>query len=185
MTDCFALLGLPRRPGLDETLLQETYLRLAAAWHPDAAEGDVEKFRDLQEARKTLFDPATRLRHLLALEGGGDDSGRKYQLPGELFLAVASVLDFSRKALAKHQAVNSRIARAALAGELAEAGRKIQNARSVIDERRNDRFRQIAHLDMAWPEINLALLAEICAELAFLGRWDKELKESLFRLQSA
>lgn len=185
MTDFFSLLGLPRRPGLDEAVLQENYLRLAASWHPDAPGGDVEKFRELQEARKTLLDPAARLRHLLGLEGQSEGEGPKYQPSGELFLSVAGVLDFSRRTLTKHLAAKSLIARAALAGELGEAGRKIQAARNIIAERRSVRLEQITRLDEFWPEKNFPLLAEICRELAFLGRWDKELKESMFRLETA
>lgn len=184
MTDYFALLGLPRRPGLDEEALKENYLRLAAAWHPDAAGGAVEKFRDLQEARKTLLNPASRLRHLLALEGFEGRSGGSFQPPTDLFLEVAGVLDAAKKAVGKFETVHSAIARAAQAAEWVKLREKIARTMDAVTCRRTRRLKQIEEVDAAWPEKDLRLLEEISGELVFLNRWEKELREALFPLNA-
>ena len=76
MEDAFSLFGLERRPLIDEAALKEKYLRLAAIRHPDLSGGNDEKFHLLQDAYKTLREPAARLRHLVELEfpGGGIQS---------------------------------------------------------------------------------------------------------------
>jgi curved DNA-binding protein CbpA len=53
MEDAFSLLGLERRPLVDEEALKTSYLRLAVARHPDIA-GAVRRSFTLQEAYKTL-----------------------------------------------------------------------------------------------------------------------------------
>lgn len=184
MTDCFALLGLPCRPGLDEAVLQKNYLSLAARWHPDAPEGDVAKFRDLQEARKTLADPAARLRHLLALEGGEGAASGGVQPPGDLFLEIAGALDAGKKTTASLQAARSAIARAALAGERIRAERRIEAASARVEERRGRLHERIVQSDVRWPEKNLPDLDAIGRELAFLSRWEGELRERLFLLRN-
>lgn len=184
MTDFFALLGLPRRPGLDEDRLQETYLRLAAAWHPDSPAGDVKKFRDLQEGRKTLLDPAARLRHLLVLEGLESPSGGAFQPPSDLFLEVAGALDAAKKTTARLQAARSAIARASMAGERVTAERKVRRSMDAIAGCRSGCLSRIAECDAFWPEKNWPALEKIRNELVYLTRWEKELRERLFLLQN-
>ena len=78
MTDFFALLNEPRRPGLDVDRLRQKFLALAADVHPDRVHNasDVEKaaanrhYAELNAACQCLTDPKTRLLHLLELERG-------------------------------------------------------------------------------------------------------------------
>ncbi len=184
MTDYFAVLGLPRRPGLEETVLQETYLRLAAAWHPDAAGGDLEKFRELQEARQTLLDPASRLRHLLALEGFIKPSDGSFQPSAELFLEVAGALDFVKKVSAKMLAAQSAIARASLSAECVQAGKRLGRVAQRVAERRADLRGQIAAIDAEWGKSSASSLEKIAAEWHFLSRWDEEIQEKRFLLEN-
>ena len=184
MTDYFAVLGMPRRPGLDEAVLQENYLRLAAAWHPDAPGGDVEKFRDLQEARKTLLDPAARLRHLLALEGVSGSPRSGGQPPAEFFVTVATALDGAKSVSAKLQLVRSGIGRAACEAERADSIRKIATVLADVTGRQEACRRRIADLDAVWPERDLRALEEIRGEWVFLDRWERNLRETLFQLST-
>lgn len=182
MTDYFALLELPRRPGLDEEALKENYLRLAAAWHPDAVGGDVEKFRELQEARKVLLNPAARLRHLLALEGSA--AGGNFPPSSELFLEVAGALDGAKKITAGFQAARSSIARAGLAGSRVVAERQVARAAETVAGHTAACLARIAEMDAAWPEKNFPALEEIRARLVYLARWDAALQEALFGVQN-
>lgn len=184
MTDYFALVGLPRRPGLDETVLQETYLRLAALWHPDAPSGDGDKFRELQEARKTLLDPAARLRHLLEREGFENPPGTKSQPPADLFLEVAGALEAAKKLTVRLQGARSAIARASLARERAVTERMVGEVLNALSARRSDSLERISEHDACWPGKNLPDLDRIRHELLYLTRWENELRERLFLLKN-
>jgi curved DNA-binding protein CbpA len=183
VTDYFVLLGLPRRPAVDEEAVQKNYLRLAAAWHPDAAGGDVEKFRELQEARRTLIDPASRLRHLLEGEGWTGDRTRQAPPPADLFMEVAGALEASKKVLGKRAAA-SAIARAALAAETAAVQSLLARAAGAVEARRRIHLGRIAVLDEGWTSKDCQEFSEISAELVFLSRWAKELREMEFQIRS-
>lgn len=184
MNDAFALLGLPRRPGIDVDRLGEEYFRLAARWHPDGPEGDAEQFRALQEARRTLLDPAARVRHLLTLEGDEAPPGAAAQPPAEVFLEVASALDAAGKVTAAFQRVRSAIARAGLTAERAAARARILTARDILAERRAACSAELAAQDAAWPDADRAALYRIAGELAFFSRWDRALEEARFALEN-
>lgn len=78
-TDLFAVLGLPRRLGLDAAALETTYHRLSREVHPDFHLHKPAEERDRLLARsalvntayRTLRDFHERVEHLVALEGGG------------------------------------------------------------------------------------------------------------------
>lgn len=183
MTDHFAVLGLPRRPGLDEEALKSNYLRLAAALHPDANGGDAERFRELQEARRILTDPAARVRHLLEGENAGAAAAKSP--PGDLFLVVAGALEAAKKATVECEGCRSAIARAAVIPKLRAVESRLVVAKELVAKRREDRFGQIKEQDALWPAGDFTILAESAGELVYLNRWDKELKESHFQLRNA
>lgn len=76
-TDCYALLGLPQRFALDREQLDAAYRERARRAHPDrhvqggaAAQAQaLDAATALNEAYRTLKDPARRAAHLLALRG--------------------------------------------------------------------------------------------------------------------
>ena len=183
MTDYFAVVGLPRRPGVDENVLQENYLKRAASWHPDAPGGDVEKFRELQDARKILSDPAARLRHLLALEGYESQAGSSQAAP-ELFLEVAGVLEMSKSVRRRLENTRSAIGRAALVPERQRAEQRILQISGEVAARREELLNLLAREDRNWPDADFSTLEKIGKTLVFLTRWSSELRDSLFQLQS-
>ena len=75
--DYFAFLGLPRRLTLDMSLLEQRFRELSRAYHPDyfynASQRErlesLEKSSHLNDAYRTLRDPAARIEYLLSLEG--------------------------------------------------------------------------------------------------------------------
>lgn len=50
----YAILGVPSNAGQEE--IKSAYRQLAKKYHPDHAEGDAKKFRDIQEAYSALAD---------------------------------------------------------------------------------------------------------------------------------
>jgi curved DNA-binding protein CbpA len=183
VTDFFALIGLPRRPLVDERALQDGYLRRAAVWHPDAAGGDAEKFRELLEARRTLLDPAARLRHLLTLEGHDVRDGGLHGAP-DLFLEVAGALDAVKGVCRRLSETRSAIGRAALESERRKAEQRVQRATEAVDAAWQQLGAQLQAQDARWPGADFALLENIGKKFVFLSRWQNELREALFRLKN-
>ena len=77
-TDYFTLLGLPRRFDIDDRVLQKKYLSLSRYAHPDFCANEEQEVQGLHEqvsaalndAYRTLKDPASRAAYLLELLGG-------------------------------------------------------------------------------------------------------------------
>jgi curved DNA-binding protein CbpA len=67
MIDFFALFGLEARPVIDTAVLSDLFASKSKTAHPDRAAGG--DFATLNEAFRTLSDPASRIWHLLALSG--------------------------------------------------------------------------------------------------------------------
>jgi len=168
---------------VDAGTLQENYLRLAAAAHPDATGGDVEKFRALQEARAVLLDPARRLRHLLELEGADPAGPGGGPPPADLFLEVAGALEAAKNFL-KRPASQSAIARAAQAAERAAVVNRLELATAAVETRWNLREERLRELDGRWPDADRAELARLAGELVFLARWKRELRERNFQIRA-
>ena len=110
-TDYFTVLGLPRRPVLDEAALSETYYELSRGLHPDLHEtGTPEEQRAsltntalLNRAYRTLRDPVSRGRYWLGLHGEalGKDNNR---VPPKLAALVFEVQEKLAEARATRSA---------------------------------------------------------------------------------
>ena len=183
MTDFFALIGLPRRPLIDEGALQEGYLRMAAVLHPDSGSGSAEKFRELLEARRTLLDPAARLRHLLILGGHAAREGGSHGAP-DLFLEVAGALDAAKSVGRRMTEARSAIGRAALEPERRKAAQRVQRATEAVDAAWRELGDRLQAEDARWPDSDFSVLETIGKKYVFLSRWQNELREALFRLKS-
>ena len=96
MTDCFALLGEPRRPWLDPDALKEKFHKLGAAHHPDVAKTNDVDFSAINAAYVTLLDPKSRIRHLLELEFP-DAPARDLQAPPPDILAIFETVARERR----------------------------------------------------------------------------------------
>lgn len=82
-TDPFAVLGLPRRYGLDAATIERAYLDRVAKAHPDAVAGAMNDGEDesdmdrpaseLNDARRVLSNPEQRAIALWRLLGGVED----------------------------------------------------------------------------------------------------------------
>lgn len=117
MVDCFALLGVPRRPFLDVQCLKERFIELSSNLHPDrihhAGVGEREeasaRFAELNAAWNCLSDTKERLEHLLALERGSrpTEMHEVSAETSELFLEVAAVRKHAQAFLDRREATSS------------------------------------------------------------------------------
>jgi curved DNA-binding protein CbpA len=185
MEDAFAVFGISRRPLIDDPTLKETYLRLAADRHPDASGGEDEEFHLVQEAYKTLRDPAARLRHLLELafptfrkEGG--------HVPhAELFLRAGNAVQAARAVWQRFENTSSTLARALLSPEIAEALRQIREAAGLVEEAEHELERQLTDLDTRWPDVFPDELSTLATAFRFVSRWKSQLSEWEFQLSTS
>jgi curved DNA-binding protein CbpA len=184
MEDAFAVFRISRRPLIDESKLKETYLKLAADRHPDASRGDEEEFHRIQEAYKTLRDPATRLRHLLELtfptfRGNGGDVPH-----AEIFMRAGRAVQAARAVWQRLEHTSSAVAKALLSPEIAEALRQIRAASGFVQQADDDLAKQLQDLDSRWPNISPQELSALASAFRFVSRWKSQLSEWEFQLSS-
>jgi molecular chaperone HscB len=146
--DYFAFLGLPRMLEVDEGDLERRFRDLSRQFHPDyyynASPSErlasLERSSYLNDAFRTLRNPASRVEHLLAIEGLPPAKAEGATVPPSLLEAVFALneeLDEIR--------------------ELREGGgapdelrRRLDAARTPIDERRRTHGAQLRDLSARW-----------------------------------
>ena len=183
MTDSFAVFGLLRRPLVDEAILKEKYLRLAARLHPDSSGGDADGFAALREAMEILENPSRRLRHLIALEFPGQ--GRSVSAPAnaDLFVQVGEAIREARTLLEKRQAAKSVLGKALLAENVRSVLAKLETLARSVEIERTGVLGRLRELDARWPdEVTPAELEAAASDWLFLNRWGNELSEWTFKL---
>jgi curved DNA-binding protein CbpA len=185
VTDYFALLDQPRRPWLDDAALRDAFHRRAAELHPDAPTGDGAAFAELNAAYATLRDPVPRLRHLLALEEPAALT-RPTPIPAdlsELFPVVGAARQVMVGFTTRRAAASSAVARALIAGEEAGVRSTATAARNALDASRERALEELRAIDAQWsaPEARAALAA-LHGRLAFLEKWDAQLREAALPL---
>ena len=170
MQDAFAILQLPRRPWLEEAEVRAAFQKAAARMHPDAASGSAADFSELTKAYQTLRKPALRLRHLLALECPAAPSTAP--LPAEL-MGLFPVI----------AAVRQKLDSARSPADLASARFEAQAADKQLQDAMDLALGDARKADGSWPsEAALHALPALQARLAFLEKWQAQLREALLRL---
>lgn len=177
MDDPFALLGLPRRPLLDEVVLKSSFLSRAADCHPDKPGGDADRFAALNAARSTLADPAARLR-LLA---GGVEASSTPPDP-DMGFRVGALLREVDAILARSVATRNPLERALVAGEVQPARGRVEALLAEIDGAWERALGRLRDIDAVWPEGEPVVLAALGAEFRFLARWRAQLRERALAL---
>jgi curved DNA-binding protein CbpA len=107
VSDHFAELGLLRRAWIDAEEVKLRHHALMAESHPDKSGGDGGRASRLNEARRVLENPASRLRHLLELEFPGLQSVEKPQPDWDLFSRTGELARFAREVASKRDAAAS------------------------------------------------------------------------------
>lgn len=187
-SDYFAALGQPRRPWLDPDALKEKFHRTTAEQHPDRA-GDNGEFASVNAAYAILRDPGTRLRHLLELEHP-EALGRTQQITEKLSSAFLRLATLRRTidAFVKQQAAASTpLAQALLASERFTLQRDVEKELTSIETAHAECVAAVRSIDKEWAGRGRELaprLAELQQELTYLAKWNWQLRESLFQLQT-
>lgn len=182
MKDYFALMGIPRRPAVDDAAVKEAYFRLAAAWHPDAERGETEKFRQLQEAFQTLKEPVSRLRHLAELEFGPAENSSRPAEQMDLFLAVGAVVQEAKAFQSRREGARSALAKAVMGEAGREIRQRVQGVQTQVETALEGLRVELKALDQRWPEVSPAELQTLTSGWRYLSRWQSELAAAEFAL---
>jgi curved DNA-binding protein CbpA len=176
VSDPFALLGLPRRPLVDQEALREAYFQSARRAHPDAPGGSDAAFAEARAAFDTLRNPASRLEAL-----AGSKASPPPRPPENLFKTSADAIQETRAALAS--AGSSALERALTAQHCNAALARVGEALRRVTCEEDDCSAVLAQLDANWPQADADALASLASRLRFIGRFRRELEECAFQLR--
>ena len=150
LADYFAFLGLPRRLTLDMPLLEQRFRELSREYHPDyfynASQRErlesLEKSSHLNDAYRTLRDPASRIEYLLSLEGlpltkAGEGSPKVPPALLEEVFALNEELDEIREARES-------------GADAAALQARLEAARRPIEKKRDAHERELRELGARW-----------------------------------
>jgi len=95
-SDYFAMFEMPRKLWIEMSALEQKFLQLSWKLHPDnfvnsageEREISLKRSSELNDAYRTLRDPAARVEYLLAIEGARKEGRNKQQAPPELLEEV-------------------------------------------------------------------------------------------------
>lgn len=199
MKDFFALLGLERRPWLDEEDVKRRFLEASGQNHPDRFHSSAasekaaaeERFTQLNAAQNALRNPRERLLHFLALEGIAA-GGHVQNVPAAAMEFFASVGQLTRDAdafLAEKAKATSPMVKVQLFEKGLEWTGKLQELSAKLATRINAAYHDIEALDSHWSSAGeaerkeiLRRLEELARSLAFLERWRAQLQERIHAL---
>jgi molecular chaperone HscB len=152
--DYFTFMGLPRQLGIDAQDLERRFRDLSRQFHPDffhnatPAErlASLERSSYLNDAFRTLRNPASRIEHLLALEGlapAKSDGGHAAVPPSllEEVFELNELLDEIRELRES-------------GADPADLRERLAAARQPIQERRDEHERRVAELSARWDRLS-------------------------------
>jgi len=178
VSDHFAELGLPRTAWIDSEEVKSRHHQLMASSHPDKSQGDGDRATRLNEARRILEKPATRLRHLLELRFPGFQSNEKPQPDWDLFSRTGEAARLATQVAATVASATSPLARAVATKQAAETRKKLAALQEELTQRATDMEQKTKTLSLTDPQ-GISNLAE---EWTFLNRWQSVIHEALSTL---
>jgi DnaJ-domain-containing protein 1 len=199
VTDNFALLNEPRHPWLDADLLKQKFLALSANAHPDKIHSASEDeknaasktFAELNAAYNCLFEPKSRLLHLLELELGGKPKDVQ-QIPAalaDLFAKVATVCKSADNFLAEKNKATSPLLQVQLFERAQEWVEKLNSLQRKLNELREKLTNELKSLDEKWIENNLETRGDLLKKLeelyrlfGYFNRWNNQIQERIVQL---
>ena len=188
MTDYFALLGVERRPWIDDEDLKARYHAKTLAHHPDAAcqNADETAFPEISEAYQTLRDPRRRLQHLRALCGSVERTAAGVPATlQELFMPIGATTQRADALLAHLRLTTNALARGLLHGDTLRAQNDVAQLLAQLEKLRIEAVGELRRLDERWDDSSSdCLRAAERVELTFtyLDRWIAQLNEKQFQL---
>ena len=197
MTDCFALLGEPRRPWLDADALKARFLALAATTHPDRVHGASaaerqaaqSRYTELNAAHARLREPKDRLLHLIELESGARPRDVQRLPAGTMDLGL-EVGDRCRAVdafLAERANVTSPLVKVQLFARAQDWTAQLQSLQQRLRAEQETLHAELRRLDANWvslppPELPLPRLEEMYRLLSYFARWSAQLQERVVQL---
>ena len=181
--DYFAVLGQEHRAELDIAAIRDEFQRLSRECHPDAG-GELQAFETLNQAHSVISDPVSRLRHLYELEFGQfppSSGGFSHQALG-LFETVGAAVAGAAAFFQRSSSATTAIARALIARDEQGVQRAVIDACGKVRSRRDELLLSLPEVDrrlVADREAARAFVEDLCRELAFLAKWERQLNESM------
>jgi hypothetical protein len=186
MIDFFAVFGLQPRPVIDAAVLGDLFANKSKATHPDrAADGD---FAGLNEAFRTLGDPASRILHLLALSGDAPQLKAASAEVSAWFGQVAIGLQQFDRMLQPLSQETSSLLRAMKIREGQSLLPDLDKLTEGLTSQKEVLLRAIAQIDSRWPSDRPAdrdSLAQIAYDLRFVEKWLAQIGERRLRFQES
>lgn len=201
MTDCFALLGEPRRPWSDPEALKSKFLSLSSGIHPDRSHGAgtaeqnaaQERFTLLHAAYQCLREPRDRLKHLVELETGRrpeDLQNIEPELMG-LFMDTTRLCREADEFIARSTKTDSPLLKVRRFEEAQELSDRLRSAQNAISNRNQGLLEELIALDKSWDSSSggageregmLGQIQRLSHLFGFFARWSAQVQERIVRL---
>jgi len=185
MIDFFAVFGLEPRPVIDVDALGDLFANKSKTTHPDrAADGD---FATVNEAFRTLRDPASRIWHLLALAGEVLQPKTASADVSACFGQVANGLQRFDRVFQPLSQETSSLLRAIKIREGQAILSDLEKLSEELTGQKEGLLQAMAQIDARWPTDQAAdydSLAQIACDLRFVEKWLAQIGERRLRLAS-
>ena len=204
--DYFALLGAPRLPWLDPTILKNQFLEQSTSVHPDRVHGAEpalrreanERYAALNAAWRCLGDAKERLGHLLTLELGARPQ-EVHEIPpatASLFEEVVRACRSADGFLSRRTTVASPILQARQFAEAAALADLIRGIQQRLQFQQESLEQSLRELNSAWEmapppgsseraaRLPLDRIETAWRALSYIKRWGVQLQERWVRLAS-
>lgn len=185
MSNAFSLLGLPRAAALDPDALQQAWLAASRAAHPDQSGGDAARAAAVNAAHQTLLAPEKRLKHLLDLHEVPWRAVPISQEMMDLFSRVGTTLQSTTAFINRRQAAASALAKALLAPEEMCLREDLETLATQIEADREAHLTTLPALDTRLQTGDTTVLPDLQtlqARLAYLSKWQQQIREALLSL---
>ena len=185
MIDFFAVFGLEPRPVVDADALSDLFADKSKTTHPDRVAGG--DFAALNEAFRTLRDPASRIRHLLALSGEEPEpKAASAEVTASFGLMANGLQRFDRMFQPLSQETSSLL-RAIKIREAQSILADLDKLSEELTGQKERLLQAMAQIDARWPSDRAAdrdSLAQIASDLRFVEKWLAQIGERRLRLAS-
>jgi hypothetical protein len=174
----FERLGLPATLVLDESELARQISEFSRRNHPDAG-GQEAEFEAIRKAGAVLSVPALRIREALVMAGGADaDRGAVPSAIMDLFSPVAGVLEDVSGFASERAKALSGLGRAVIDARLPALKTRLEETVARVSELEDELVSRFAMFDRQGWENCLEEMAEVARGLAFLRKWQAQLREA-------
>jgi hypothetical protein len=184
MIDCFALLGIERRPAISEESLKRAYVHKSESLVLNKADADT--LSSLNMAFRVIGNCAERIQHLLTLEFGEAQGGQLGSDVGELFGQVVEALQNFDQEFGSVSAESSSLLQALTIQRMGPVRERLSQVETELSRRESSLLSEVDRLDRVWLQNPIECrepLAHIALSLRFVQKWLSEVRERKIRLK--